>query len=448
MKTAAAVALLSLTQLLIACSTGPPAGRSAAARAQPVAPPPSEAPIGFDNLSNGLTDDATHQADQTKFDALEALSDGLGPLYNAQSCRECHQNPVSGGASQVLELRVGHKGPDGNFQDAEIPINHGSEIIKGRTLVNQRAICPNAMFPTTGIQERVPDTETIRTLRLSLGLFGDGFVEAVADQTLIEISKKQCSKDGGKICGLAVFVPIVEAPGTMRVGRFGWKDQHASLLSFSGDAYLNEIGITNALFPDEVTNLCNTVAEPNDTPGPDGLGDIDHFARFMRALKAPSRDAEQAATLAAKRGAALFAQVGCDTCHVPTLTTAPAGTVLNGGKFLVPAALGNKTFHPWSDFLLHDVGTGDGIVIPVEEHYGKNMGKRVSAETFRSVANRIRTAPLWGVRTHAMLMHDGASVTFLDAISRHHGEASEVRKRFEDLNQADQEAVVEFLRSL
>ena len=75
----------------------------------------SEAPTGFDNKSNGLADDATHQADQTKFDEVEAISDGLGPLYNAQSCRECHQSPVSGAASQVTELRVGHQGQRDTF---------------------------------------------------------------------------------------------------------------------------------------------------------------------------------------------------------------------------------------------------------------------------------------------------------------------------------------------
>jgi CxxC motif-containing protein (DUF1111 family) len=237
-----------------------------------------------------------------------------------------------------------------------------------------------------------------------------------------------------------------------RVGRFGWKDQQASLLSFSGDAYLNEMGITNALFPDEVTDLCNTVAEPNDKPGADGLTDIDHFARFVRATKAPARDARQAATAGAKKGEALFAKIGCNICHVPTLTTAAPGTAVNGGKFTIPEALGNKTFHPYSDFLLHDVGTGDGILVAMEEHYGKHMyeikWKNLSLETYRTSANRMRTAPLWGVRTHSMLMHDGASLTLRDAIVRHRGEASDVTKRFERLSQADQEALVDFLESL
>src|SRR5258708_10104764 len=134
-----------------------------------------DAPTGFDNKTNGIADERTHQADQMKFDEVEQLSDGLGPLYNAQSCRECHQNPVSGAASQVTELRVGHQGPDGRFRTPDIPIAHGAEIITGRSLVNDRTICPNAPFSDNEIQERVPDTETIRTLRLSLNLLGDGF---------------------------------------------------------------------------------------------------------------------------------------------------------------------------------------------------------------------------------------------------------------------------------
>ena len=431
------IAVFGLSVFCTACSAGPP---------------PTQAPTGFDNKSNGVTDDPTHQADQDKFEEFEDIADGLGPLFNAQSCRECHQNPVSGGASQVLELRVGHKGPDGTFQNPDIPINGGSVIIKGRSLVNQRAICPNAAFPTTDIQERVPESENVRTFRISVDVLGDGFVEAVDDSTLIEISRKQCRKDRGRICGLVLYVPILESPGVTRVGRFGWKNQHASLVSFSGDAYLNEMGITNTLFPDEVTDLCNTAAEPNDKPGADGLTDLEHFARFMRATKAPARDARQAATAAAKRGEALFASVGCDVCHVPQLTTAAPGTAVNGGKFTIPEALGNKTFHPYSDFLLHDVGTGDGIEIPQEEHYGKHMHqikwKNISPEAYRSTANRLRTAPLWGVRTHPMLMHDGASLTFRDAIIRHRGEAGEVTERFEKLSQADQQAIVEFLKSL
>jgi CxxC motif-containing protein (DUF1111 family) len=411
-----------------------------------------EAPTGFDNKTNGTVDDITHQADQVKFEGVEQPSDGLGPLYNAQSCAECHQNPVSGGASQVTELRVGHQGADGHFRTPDIPIAHGAEVVTGRSLVNDRAICPNAAFPDKEIQERVPETETIRTFRLSLNLLGDGFLEAVADQTLIDLSKQQCKSSHGKICGQILYVPIVEAPGQMGVGRFGWKDQHASLLSFAADAYLNEMGITNRLQPNEVTNLCNTVPEPNDTIGPDGLSDIEHFTRFIRATKAPARDPALASSAAANKGLGLFEKIGCVSCHVETLTTAPAGTKINGDTFTIPAALGSITLHPYGDFLMHDVGTGDGILQATREHYGhqvfQQMSGYLSKQDFESSRNKIRTAPLWGVRLRPRLMHDGASLTLLDAITRHSGEAGHVIKQFEKLKRPEQNAIIEFLKSL
>jgi CxxC motif-containing protein (DUF1111 family) len=433
MKVLAAVALLSIALV-------------------PASSPNSEAPTGFDNKSNGAVDEATHQADHLKFDDTETIADGLGPLYNAQSCRECHQNPTSGGTSQVAELRVGHQGPDHVFHNPEIPIAHGAEVITGRTLVNDRSICPSAAFPDAEIQEHVPNGENIRTTRISLGLLGDGFVEAVADETLVELARKQCDQSHHKICGQAIHVPIVEAPGETGIGRFGWKDQHASLQSFSGDAYLNEMGITSRLFPDEFTKLCNTAPEPNDQAGPDGLDDVDHFARFIRASKAPARDAKLADGEQSKKGAKLFDQIGCAVCHVNTMTTASAGTKINGGTYTIPEALGGKTFYPYSDFLMHNVGTGDGIVVPMVEHYGQKMyqikWKNFSLQSFHNAQNKLRTAPLWGVRFRNRLMHDGESTTLRDAILRHRREARESAHRFKKMSAADQQAVLEFLSSL
>jgi CxxC motif-containing protein (DUF1111 family) len=416
------------------------------------APSLFEAPTGFDNKSNGLVDDATHAADQAKFEEVEAVSDGLGPLYNAQSCRECHQNPTTGGSSQVTELRVGHLDAHGVFRNSEIPINNGADIIKGRSLINDRAICPSGAFASTEIQEHVPDSEKVRTLRVSLNVLGDGFVEALSDQALLDIAKDQCKKSHGRICGQALYVPIVEAPGKTGIGRSGWKDQQASLLSFSADAYLNEMGITSRLQPDEVTNLCNTASEPNDKTDADGLSDIDHFARFMRASEAPARDVALSQTPEAKHGEALFEKIGCATCHIASLTTAATGTSINGGSFTVPPALGGKTFHPYGDFLLHNVGTGDGIVQAMIEHYGKRMyqhtWKNLSIPEFNNSANKIRTAPLWGVRLHSRLMHDGASVNLLDAILRHRGEAAHVTEAFEKMKAAEKQALLTFLQSL
>jgi len=415
-------------------------------------PQNTDAPAAFDGQTNGLVDKTTHAADQDKFEEVEEIKDGLGPLYNAQSCRECHQNPASGGISQIAELRVGHRGANGQFENPSIPINDGKEVITGRTLVNLRAICPNAAFPDIQLQERVPNSETIRTDRLSLNLLGDGFVEAVPDQALLDVARDQCRSTHGRICGQVLYVPLLEAPGKTGVGRFGWKDQHASLLSFSGDAYLNEMGITNKLIPDEVTLLCNSVSEPNNTSDTDGLEDIDHFARFVRATKAPPRDTALAETAESQEGSKLFDKIGCDTCHVRTLATAPAGTAINGGAFTVPDALGSKQFHPFGDFLLHDVGTGDGIAVAMAEHYGKAATTRTwmkfSYQKLQTAANKVRTAPLWGLRTHSRLMHDGESLTLTNAIHRHEGEARRVTERFRRLKPKQKQALLTFLKSL
>ena len=141
-------------------------GLAAHSRGQSPTQPP-EAVTGFDGQSNGFSDPDRRKADQNFFEEVEDIApDGLGPLYNAQSCRECHQTPVTGAASQVTELRVGHLDSHGQFQNPQIPIHHGAEIVKDRTLVNDRAICPE-------IQERVPETETVRTTRITTNTLGD-----------------------------------------------------------------------------------------------------------------------------------------------------------------------------------------------------------------------------------------------------------------------------------
>src|SRR6266478_5647421 len=173
---------------------------------------PPEAITGFDDQSNGFSDLNRRQADQRVFEEIEHIApDGLGPLYNAQSCRECHQTPVTGASSQVTEQRVGHLDGYGQFHNPQIPINHGAGIIKDRNLVNDRAICPE-------IQERVPATETVRTTRLVTNTLGDGYVEAIADETLLNIRKEQCESSHRKICGQAVKVPVPESEGQDRIG--------------------------------------------------------------------------------------------------------------------------------------------------------------------------------------------------------------------------------------
>jgi CxxC motif-containing protein (DUF1111 family) len=453
---------------------------------------PQEALTGFDDQSNGFSDPDRRTADQKIFDEFELIGhDGLGPLYNAQSCRECHQTPVSGAASQISELRVGHLDAHHQFQNPEIPINNGAEIIRDRNLVNDRAICPQ-------IQERAPEKETIRTTRITTSTLGDGYVEAISDETLLRIRKEQCKKSRGSICGQAIKVLVPDSEGKDRIGRFGWKDQHASLLAFAGDAYLNEMGITNRLQPNEVTTICNppvvttaddkSVTEPNSKPDPGStLEDIDHFASFMRSLKAPARDETAAGTTIVKHGAELFTKIGCATCHVETIVTgkSPASP---GGPGLHPDALENRTIHPYSDFLMHNVGTGDGIPVALVEHFGRERierrmreleAPRAAAKTQRPkgkvedecsesyqtavlegerhpdvlrdtlcARNKIKTAPLWGLRLRSRLMHDGTSVELGDAIRRHKGEAATATERFSRLKPAEQKALLAFLQSL
>ena len=148
----------------------------------------------------------------------------------------------------------------------------------------------------------------------------------------------------------------------------------------------------------------------------------------------------------------MFHKIGCATCHVETLTTAPAGTKINGGTFTIPVALGSIAFHPYGDFLMHDVGTGDGILQAIQEHYGKKVFQMMSGylakQDFEASRNKIRTAPLWGVRLRPRLMHDGESLTLRDAIARHKGEANHVSQQFEKLKREDQEAIIAFLKSL
>jgi CxxC motif-containing protein (DUF1111 family) len=400
--------------------------------------PAAEAPAGFDtptlitnpgskSVSNGIAEPPgdNFSLDQQIYETQHDVSSGLGPVFNGRACAECHQNPVSGGASQFTELRVGHLDANGNFVNPIVTIDDGAASISGRSLINDRAVVPEA-------QEHIPVTENIRALRAALNTLGDGFVEAIDDSTLLDIAARQPEVSRGRIHGEAIDVPVLEAPGQSRIGRFGWKDQHSSLLSFIGDAYLNEMGVTNRLRPKDETTIGKITPDPEDAPDALGLADIDHFAQFVRGTKVPPRDTALAATPAALAGEHLFDRIGCGACHVSSITTAPPGTVIDGGTFAVPVALGNKIIHPYSDFLLHDVGTGDGIV---------QAGPQ-------DTANKLRTAALWGLRMRPRYMHDLRSLTLQDAIERHDGEAEHEAKRFRGLSETEKQQLLSFLGSL
>jgi len=352
------------------------------------------------------------------FSERETIADGLGPTYNDVGCVECHQSVDVGAFSQAMEFRAGHI-TNGQFVDAA-----------GGQLVHARAT-------DADIVEHISTGETVKAFRVTTSTLGDGFVECLSNTTLQNNVAAQPFGQRGTLTN----VPVVEAGNALRVGRFGWKAQHASLQSFAGDAYLNEMGITNpfdggggnsenpASTPGGVVNVTfpsafDPVADPED----DG-DDVLAFADFMAATRAPRRGP---ITAAVTRGDALFNQVGCAVCHTRTLTTAAPGTLINGGAFRVPTALGNKIIHPFSDFALHDVGTGDGIV--------QNAGQ--------GSANQMRTAPLWGVRARNRLMHEGLNITIFDSIQLHAGQATGARNAFNALSAGQRSDLIAFVLSL
>ena len=264
---------------------------------------------------------------------------------------------------------------------------------------------------------------------------GDGFVEAIGNGTLQDIANGQPQSIRGQVTNVAV----AERPGTNRVGRFGWKGQQASMVSFGADAYVNEMGITSPLQPNENTVNGRRVGQRDTVPPghaddpafTDNNGvDVELFALFMRSLPAPARASR--ISQAAQAGSNVFDNIGCDSCHVRQLVTSAPGTLINGGALRVGNVLGNKRLRPFSDFLLHDVGTGDGIV--------QNAGP--------DSRNRLRTPPLWGLRFRGRFMHDGQSLTLTDVIRRHSNQAEAASDKFNALNNNDKRNLLEFLMSL
>jgi len=286
----------------------------------------------------------------------------------------------------------------------------------GGSLLQDFAIAPAA-------REMIPREATVIALRQSTPLYGSGLIEAIPDSVLVQNAQR--AKPDGVRGHASRVVDVVS--GQLRVGRFGWKCQQATLLAFSGDAYLNEMGITSRFFPREnapngkmsVLETFDTIADPEDVVDPlTGKGDIDHAADFMRLLAPPPRGK---VTASVRQGETLFQQVGCAVCHIPTLTTGPNPV----------AALDRQPVDLYSDLLLHDMGVlGDGIA-------QGDAGVR-----------EMRTAPLWGLRASGPYLHDGRARTVDEAIRAHAGEASVSRDRYQRLNPTQRSQLLEFLNSL
>lgn len=355
-------------------------------------------PFEFELFRLGLED----------FLEVEDSEEGLGPVYNGRSCSECHAVPRIGGSGTVMIVRAGLRDAEGRFVEPD-----------GGSLIQMFSI------PSHEVQPQFPPETAVISRRRAPALFGSGLIEAVDDSTLMALADPE-DEDGDGISGRAHIVDD-PAGGPNRVGRFGWKAHLATTMAFGAEAYRDEMGITNDLFPDEACPIgvdCELLAFIDPVPDPEdaperstGLRGIDNFANFLLLLGPPPRGSIDATV---RRGEALFSSLGCDSCHVSSLVT---------GSHPI-RALSGKTFFPYSDFLLHDIGTGDGI------------------QQGDASPDEIRTPPLWGVRFRAPFLHDGRASTLLEAIGMHAGEAEQVRKNFEALEETDKEALIEFLLSL
>jgi len=355
----------------------------------------------------------------TAFNEVETIPQGLGPVFNEKSCGTCHDIGAEGGSGSQIETRAGRL-VNGVFNPLT---SEGGSLFRHFGIGGQ---VPNRACTTTG--EVVPADANVTAGRVTVPLFGDGLVDATPDSTFQNIAGGQPSA----IRGTAPQVPDVAHGGT-RVGKFGWKDQEPNLFDFAGDAYVNEMGITNPLFPNEhapqgsATMLANCDSNSGvSTPDPEDDGtDIANFTTFMQFLAPPPRGSITSQVTA---GDAIFSRIGCDGCHVRSITSGTAHDV-NGNTV---AALSNVTYHPFGDFLMHDMGSlGDNI------DQGTGLTK-------------MRTAPLWGLRflNPNTLLHDGRAHSPQQAIQMHAGQGAAAAAAFNALSSNDQNNLFSFLMSL
>jgi CxxC motif-containing protein (DUF1111 family) len=365
-------------------------------------------PFGQPLAGLSLAQRALFNAGIVEFEQRETVESGLGPVFNSLACSECHHVPAIGGGSERRVTRIGTM-VDGKFD----PLTRfGGSLLQARAIGNLDGV--EFVFRP----ELVPPEATIVALRRSQPLFGLGLVDATPDSTFIALAAEQAARGDGT-AGRVHMVDNVAA-GTKTAGKFGWKAQTATLFDFSGDALLNEQGITNPDFPDENCPSGNC-AELQFNPRP-GLNDggerVKALADFMVFLAVPPRGA---LTADATAGEEVFNRIGCNACHVSTLQSGASAN----------PAFDRVTYRPYSDFLLHDMGNlGDGI------------------EQGSATGREMRTAPLWGLRVVTTLLHDGRTTDLEEAIHAHDGQGRASRDGFEALSATDRAKLLAFLRSL
>ncbi len=365
----------------------------------------------------GLTGDGRDRfrLGRLAFDRILLPGEGLGPIFNQRSCGSCHSNPAGGSGSRLV-TRFGFNDDKGGGFD---PLTN-----LGGSLLQEEAIAVECL-------ETVPPQANLTASRVTPSTLGLGLVEALEDADLLVL---QDAPPAG-ISGRAHWVTPLESPGTMRVGRMGWKAQVATVLTFSGDAALNEMGLTNRLVGAEnppngdhaLLAACDSVPDPEDLPDAAGLEFIDRVTDFQRFLAAPPQTPRSGMS-----GESIFDSIGCIDCHTATFTTPDDPTV--------EPALRNATIRPYSDFLLHDMGLAADFIVD-----GDASGREM------------RTPALWGVRARDPLWHDGRFVggTFPDrirlTIAEHDRLGSEARsaaQAFAASSPGEQDALVAFLDSL
>jgi len=369
-------------------------------------PPPVGGPLP------GLTQQQMQRFDigRNEFLQNETPATGLGPVFNGVSCAQCHQAGAPGGASANLGIsvvtRIGAM-VNGQYSDLE---DFGGALIQARSL---REIIPN--HPVA--REVVPPQPQFTSRRITTPIFGNGLIEAIPAATIL--SRSGVSQGNG-VMGMANMVFNPET-GATEVGRFGWKSQVSSVHVFAADAYLNEMGITNPLFPNEVRPQGQPIPPGGDAIlDPEDLGNqTNAITDFMRFNNAPP---PAPATNTSRAGMAVFNRIACGSCHTPSMTTGTNPV----------AALSNKVVNLYSDLLVHRMGPGlaDGV------RQGQASG------------DQWRTSPLWGLRFRLFLMHDGRSRTVDQAIRQHGGEAARIRDAYLRLNRTDQQNLQTFVLGL
>jgi CxxC motif-containing protein (DUF1111 family) len=404
--------------LAVATFLGGTLGLSAAGFAGDDSPTPQPA-IGapIDGLNRTELD--RFSAGKTLYGTPLLIEDGLGPVLNKSNCRSCHSNP-DGGPGNIL---VNHFGMVEKGEFTPLP---------GGTLLQLVAI-------SSGCEETLPPEANFTTNRVTPGMLGYGLVEAISDADIVANEDPNDANSDG-ISGRVHWVPTfgTDDPGELRAGRFGWKSIVANVITFSGDAALNEMGLTNQIFGEETAPngdlerlaLCDDVADPEDHPDRQGFTFVDRVTQFQRYLAPPPQ-----APRSGMSGETVFNTFGCNACHTQSFTT---GTLTTDGLPL-ESALENKVVKPYSDFLLHDMGLlGDNL--PQGDATG----------------NEFRTTPLMGVARRLSMLHDGRvnsgpiESRLHQAISLHgpFGEGANAAAAYLDATKDDQYALIEFLKSL